>query len=161
MKLTRYTDYALRVLIHLAAEQDRLCSISEIAKTYGISQNHLMKVANDLVHAGYVSAVRGRKGGLRLALPPADINIGKVVRRTEEGFNLVDCESCYIAPACGLTGVVKEALAAFMSVLDRKTLADITTNKSALVQLLASPPVQGSPQSDDAPQIQAAEPRNT
>ena len=130
MKLTRYTDYALRVLMHLAARPERLCSIGEIARTYAISHNHLMKVVHDLGKSGYVSAVRGRNGGIRLARPAEEINVGAVVRHTEEGFDLVDCGSCVIAPACGLTGVLGKALAAFMDTLDGFTLADLVADRS-------------------------------
>lgn len=135
MRFTRYTDYAMRVLIYLGARPDELCSIPEIARAYGISQNHLMKVVNDLGHAGYISSVRGRFGGIRLARPPEEINIGAVVRQTEEGFDLVDCGACVIAPACGFTSVLDEALQAFMAVLDRHTLADLATRKTGLARL--------------------------
>lgn len=136
MRLTRYTDYALRTLIHLTAYNDRLCPIAEISRAYGISQNHLMKVANDLSRAGYVEAVRGRAGGLRLARPAREINVGEVVRHTEEGFDLVDCANCLIAPACGLTGAIGEALTAFLVVLDGYTLDDLANKKRALRRLL-------------------------
>lgn len=129
MRLTRYTDYAMRVLLYLAARPDRLCSISEIAGAYGISQNHLMKVVSDLVGAGYLDSVRGRSGGVRLARPPSEINIGAVVRHTEDGFDLVDCGSCVIAPACGLTGALAQALSAFMKVLDGYTLENLTSRR--------------------------------
>lgn len=135
MRFTRYTDYAMRVLIYLGARPDELCSIPEIAKAYGISQNHLMKVVNDLGHAGYISSVRGRFGGIRLAKRPEDINIGAVVRQTEDGFDLVDCGSCVIAPACGFTSVLNEAMGAFMAVLDRYTLADLATRKADIARL--------------------------
>jgi len=125
MRLTRYTDYAMRVLLYLGARQDRLCSIAEIAQAYDISQNHLMKVVSDLVGAGYVESIRGRSGGIRLAKAPTDINIGAVIRHTEDGFDLVDCGSCVIAPACGLTGALNQALAAFMKVLDGYTLENL------------------------------------
>ncbi len=125
MRLTRYTDYALRVLIYLGARPDKLCSISEISRGYDISQNHLMKVVNDLVNAGYLVSARGRFGGVRLARSPAEINIGAVIRHTEDGFDLVDCGDCVIAPACGLTGALRKALAAFLAVLDEYTLADL------------------------------------
>jgi Rrf2 family nitric oxide-sensitive transcriptional repressor len=138
MRLTRYTDYALRVLIHLTVVKGQLCSIAEIARTYGISQNHLMKVVNDLSRAGYVEAVRGRGGGLRLARAPEDIKVGEIVRHTEEGFGLTDCGSCAIAPACGLTGVLGEALSAFMAVLDRYTLADIARKRGELTRLISA-----------------------
>jgi len=132
MRLTRYTDYAMRVLIHLAARPGELCSIGEISRGYGISQNHLMKVVNDLARAGYIASSRGRTGGIRLGRPPEEINVGAVVRHTEEGFALVDCGSCMIAPACGLPGVLNQALAAFMGVLDRYSLADLAVRKAEL-----------------------------
>ena len=132
MKLTLFTDYAIRVLLYLAARPDRLCSIAEVARAYGISQNHLMKVANDLARGGYIQSVRGRSGGIRLGMAPEDINVGTVVRHTEEGLELVDCSSCVIAPACGMTGVLQEALSAFLAVLDRHSLADLTTRREDL-----------------------------
>jgi len=140
MRLTRYTDYAMRVLIYLGAQPDRVCSIAEIAQAYGVSRNHLMKVAHDLGKAGYVEGVRGRTGGIRLARPAAKINVGDVVRRTEPDFDLVECGSCVIAPACALTGVMDEALAAFMAVLDRYTLADMLVKQSKLMRLFKLPP---------------------
>jgi len=136
MKLTRYTDYALRVLMHLAARPDRLASIGEMARVYRISHNHLMKVVQDLRTAGYLDAVRGRTGGVRLAKPPTEINVGEVVRHTEGGFELVDCSSCLISPACGLTGALHEALAAFMAVLDGYTLADLVQGRGQALQAL-------------------------
>ena len=135
MRLTRHTDYAIRVLLYLGAQPEKVCSISEIARAYGISQNHLMKVAHNLGKAGYIEGVRGRSGGIRLAKPAAQINVGDVVRRTEEGFELVECGTCVIAPACGLTGALDEALAAFMAVLDRYTLADLLKKRSKLMRL--------------------------
>ena len=139
MKLTRYTDYALRVLMHLAARPERLSSIGEIARGYGISQNHLMKVVHDLRKAGFLDAVRGRSGGIRLARPASEINIGAVVRHTEEDFDLVECGACIIAPACGLTGVLGEALSAFMQTLDGYTLADIVENRAERLRGLFAP----------------------
>lgn len=135
MRLTRYTDFAMRVLIYLGTREDRLCSISEISRAYGVSQNHLMKVVQDLGRAGYVTSARGRLGGIRLARPPAEINIGAVIRHTEEGFDLVDCGGCLIAPACGLTGVLAEAIVAFLAVLDRHTLADVLAKRGELFRL--------------------------
>lgn len=140
MRLTRYTDYAMRVLLYLGAKPDRVCSITEISRAYGISQNHLMKVANDLGRAGYVASTRGRLGGIYLARPAAGINVGAVVRHTEDGFNLVDCGSCVIAPACGLTVALREALAAFMAVLDGYTLADLLARGSDISMLFGVPP---------------------
>lgn len=137
MRLTRYSDYAMRVLLYLGARPDRLCAIAEISRAYGISQNHLMKVVNDLVNAGYVASVRGRFGGIRLARPPDEINVGTVIRHTEDGFDLVDCGGCIIAPACGLTGALAEALAAFMAVLDSYTLEDLLAKRADFAALFA------------------------
>ena len=136
MKLTRYTDYALRVLMHLAAEPDRLSSIAVMARRYSVSRNHLMKVVHDLRKAGYLSAVRGRSGGVRLARPPAEIKVGEVIRHTEEGLALVDCASCMLAPACGLTGILADALRAFLAVLDSYTLADLTDGRAEAMRAL-------------------------
>jgi Rrf2 family nitric oxide-sensitive transcriptional repressor len=137
MRLTRYTDYALRVLLYLGARPERLCAISEMSRAYGISQNHLMKVVHDLGKAGFIRSARGRLGGIRLARPPADIIIGSVVRHTEEDFDLADCGACIIAPACGLTGVLHEALAAFMAVLDSYTLEDMLAKRVDMLSLFA------------------------
>ncbi|MBV1692116.1 Rrf2 family transcriptional regulator [Novosphingobium sp. G106] len=126
-RLTRYTDYALRVLIYLGARADGLSSIAEISRAYDISQNNLMKVVNDLVNAGYLASARGRFGGIKLARLAVEINVGAVVRHTEDGFDLVDCGECIIAPDCGMTGALRQALAAFLNVLDGYTLADLIT----------------------------------
>lgn len=147
MRLTRYTDYAMRVLLYLGRQPERHCPIAEIARAYGISQNHLMKVVNDLVNADYLESIRGRNGGVRLARPPAQINIGALIRHTEDDFDLVDCASCLIAPACGLNGVLGEALSAFLAVLDGYTLADVLARKGDFAHLLltAAAPVRNAP----------------
>jgi Rrf2 family nitric oxide-sensitive transcriptional repressor len=150
MRLTRYTDYALRVLLYLAARPDELCSIGEITRAYGVSQNHLMKVVNDLVGAGYLVSVRGRFGGVRLARPPEAINVGEVVRHMEGGFDLVDCGSCVIAPACGLTGALKQALAAFLATLDGYVLSDLITRPTDMVRLFEMRAARGTPALDEA-----------
>ena len=136
MKLTLFTDYSVRVLLYLGAHPGRLCSIAEVAQGYRISQNHLMKVVNQLARQGYVESVRGRSGGIRLGRAPEEINLGALVRETEDGFDLVDCGQCVVAPACGVTGVLNEALRAFFAVLDRHTLADMLTSRLKLRELL-------------------------
>lgn len=136
MRLTRYTDYSLRVLIHLALHQERLCSIGEISRTYEISHDHLSKVSNALARDGFVETVRGRTGGMRLAKPANEIRVGDVVRRTEEGFQLADCSGCALSPACGLTGVLAEAVRAMMAVFDAYTIADLLTDKDAMRRLI-------------------------
>ncbi len=139
MRLTRYTDYAMRVLLYLAARPQQQCSISEITRAYGVSQSHLMKVVNDLVNAGYLISARGRFGGIRLARDPREISVGAVVRHTEDGFELVDCVDCVIAPACGLTGALDEALAAFLAVLDGYSLHDLMARRYQMAALLGIP----------------------
>ncbi|HET9811746.1 MAG TPA: Rrf2 family transcriptional regulator [Sphingomicrobium sp.] len=139
MRLKSYTDYALRVLMHLAAQPDRLASIAEIARTYRISHNHLTKVVHDLRKQGYLDSVRGRSGGVRLGRPATEITVGEIVRHTEAGFDLVDCASCVIAPACSLTAALHEARGAFMAVLDRYSLADLVADRRrGLRELLAA-----------------------
>ncbi|KXS53083.1 MAG: DNA-binding transcriptional regulator (yjeB) [Marinobacter sp. T13-3] len=129
MHITRYTDYSLRVLIYLAAEGDRLATIQEIADSYQISKNHLMKVVHQLNKKGYIETVRGKNGGMRLHMAPEDINIGILIRETEQDLNIVECFSsknaCKITPVCGLKGMFNEALKAFLEVLDKYTLADV------------------------------------
>ena len=129
MHITRYTDYSLRVLIYLAAEGDRLTTIQEIADSYEISKNHLMKVVHQLNKKGYIETIRGKKGGMRLHMASEAINIGVLVRETEQDLNIVECFSsrngCKITPVCGLKSMFNEALNAFLSVLDQYTLADV------------------------------------
>lgn len=129
MRLTNFSDYALRVLMYAAAREERLITIEETAKVYGISRAHLMKVVNQLTRAGYLKAVRGRSGGLALAKRPHKIGLGDVVRATEPDFALVECfgvdNRCVITPRCRLRGALKEALTAFIATLDRYTLADL------------------------------------
>mgnify|MGYP001188077761 CR=1 FL=1 len=134
MHITRYTDYSLRVLIYLAAlEDDRLATIQEIADSYEISKNHLMKVVHQLNKKKYIETVRGKNGGMRLYRAPNDINIGALVRETEQHLDIVECFSgegaCTITPVCGLKNIFDEALQAFLHVLDKYTLADIVQSK--------------------------------
>jgi Rrf2 family nitric oxide-sensitive transcriptional repressor len=135
VRLTRYTDYSLRVLIHLALNDDRLCSIGEIARTYDLSHNHLMKVVNALANDGFVETVRGRAGGMRLARGADAITVGEVVRRTEEGFQLADCSGCALSPACGLTGVLAEGVRAMLTVFDAYTIASLLTDRETMRRL--------------------------
>ncbi|KOO52431.1 RrF2 family transcriptional regulator [Viridibacillus arvi] len=142
MRLTLYTDYSLRVLLYLGARNiEDLSTIKEISDAYGISKNHLMKVTHELGKLGYIETVRGRGGGIRLALKPKDIGIGKLVLQTEEDFYLVDCfnpESvgCIISPVCSLKGALNKALHAYIAVLDEYTLADFLHSKDELAALL-------------------------
>ena len=138
MRLTTFSDYTLRTLIYLALHPGRFVTIAEIAASYRISSNHLMKVAQHLASSGEVITLRGQHGGLRLARPAAEIGIGDVIRRTEPDMALVPCPHCVIQPGCKLPGVLDKALAAFMAVLDAHTIADLVTDPGALLPLLAS-----------------------
>lgn len=130
MRLTMYSDYALRVLMYAAAYPSRLVSTSEISDAWSISPNHLAKVVNRLGHTGYLEIRRGRNGGFTLARKPAEITVGEVVRATEADFRLAECfhppsNTCCLMPVCGLAGVLREAEKAFMKTLDSRTLEDI------------------------------------
>ncbi|ARP65600.1 Rrf2 family transcriptional regulator [Mesorhizobium sp. M7A.F.Ca.US.006.04.2.1] len=130
MRLTAFSDYALRMLMYAASAGDRLVTIEEAARTFNISKTHLNKVANTLTRSGYLKAIRGRSGGLVLGQRPEMIRIGDVVRLTEPDFALVECfatdgNQCVLTASCKLSGMFGEAIASFQSTLDRYTLADI------------------------------------
>lgn len=134
MHLTRFTDYSLRTLIFLAVRGEKLVSIAEIAHAYGISEHHLDKVVHHLGQVGLAETVRGRRGGIRLARPPEQIRVGEVVRLAEEHMSLIDCHGdgpCPIAGVCSLEGMLFEGLTAFLSVLDKYTLADVLRGRNA------------------------------
>jgi len=143
MRLSTYSDYAMRILIYLALQPDDLPTIAEIAEHYRISKNHLMKVVHQLGLGGYVETVRGRGGGLRLGMAPEKIGVGAVIRFAEQDLSIVECmghkNACRLTPACTLKGVVVEALQAFMAVLDEYTLADIVRQRRTLTALLGIP----------------------
>jgi Rrf2 family nitric oxide-sensitive transcriptional repressor len=129
MRLTNFSDYALRLLMYAAARDGRLVTIEETAGVYGISRAHLMKVASQLTRAGFLNATRGRSGGLALAKPAGRIRLGAVLRATEPDFDLVECfapgNQCRLTPRCRARGALQEALSAFLETLDRYTLADV------------------------------------
>ena len=149
MQLTLHADYSLRILIHLAAHPDRLVDAGELAQAYGVSRHHLVKVGSKLAHLGYVEAVRGRNGGLRLKKQPGLIVVGAVVRRVEPDFDIAECfdrgrNTCPIAPACGFKGALAEARDAFLRVLDGYTLADFARRRATLEGLWLSPTREGA-----------------
>lgn len=139
MRLTLYTDYALRILIYLGVNGERQSSTAEIARAYRISESHLTKVVHQLGRLGMIRTTRGRGGGLRLGQPPAEIRVGTVVRATEEDFTLAECFSgtaCVLTPICRLQRVFGEALNAFLTVLDQVTLADLIGGSAAEITRL-------------------------
>lgn len=143
MRLTVQTDYALRVLMHVAVHDGERPTIAQIAAAYGISRNHVMKVVHQLGLAGFLETRRGQGGGIRLARPAREIIVGDVVRRTEPDMALVTClepgnGSCAITPACVLRGALQRATDAFLAELDRVSLADLVANGAAIRALLAT-----------------------
>ncbi len=140
MRLTRYTDYSLRLLIYLGLRQGQLATIGEAARHFGISHNHLMKVARQLGAQGYIATIRGKGGGLRLSRDPASICLGQVIRDMETRFPMAECFApdgfCKIEPACRLKRILGQALDAFLRVLDACTLADLLQNRDQLANLL-------------------------
>jgi Rrf2 family transcriptional regulator, nitric oxide-sensitive transcriptional repressor len=143
MRLTQFSDYALRTVLYLGVHDSRLVPLAEVARAYGISYHHLVKVGALLVNLGVVESVRGRGGGLRLALSPAEVNVGWLVRRTEPDFHLVECfdretDTCPITPVCGLRHALLEAKKSFLETLDRYTLEHFLASpgrQKALIQL--------------------------
>lgn len=140
MNLTQYTDFSLRTLMFLATV-DRSSTIGEIAETFGISRNHLVKVVHHLAREGFIASSRGKSGGIALARSSRHIRIGDVVRAMEPRFRLAECfepetNRCPITPVCRLAGVLKEAERAFLAVLDQYTLYDVVRNRDALRQRL-------------------------
>ena len=140
MRLTRYTDFCFRVMIHVGLKGDALSTTREISDRYGISSNHLMKVVYDLNVHGFLETVRGKNGGIRLGRPPREINLGDLIRATEDDMALAECQSpdgqCRITSACVLHDALNEALRAFLAVLDRYTLADLLEPRENLGRLL-------------------------
>ena len=141
MELTKFSDYSLRLLIYLGLHPNRLVSINEVAQAYGISRNHLVKVVVHLAQLELLQTVRGKNGGLRLAKPPEQINIGVLVRQTETSLALLECfdpatNSCRISSCCALKGVMKQALQAFFQELDKHTLLELLGNHAQLRSLL-------------------------
>ncbi|WP_129688007.1 RrF2 family transcriptional regulator [Gottfriedia acidiceleris] len=142
MRLTNYSDYSLRVLIFLSSEpHEKLVNIKDIAEAYDISKNHLMKIIYNLGKMGYIETIRGRNGGIRLAKLPSELNIGEIIRKTEEDFNIVECfehgNTCVITPVCSLKHVFNKALEQFLQVLDQYTLDDIVKNNAMLKDYLS------------------------
>ena len=144
MRLTTFTDYCLRVLTYVGTKDQSVSTIDEIARHYAISHNHVMKVVFRLGQCGYLATTRGKGGGMRLAMDPAEISLGALIRKVETDMALVACfeagkTDCRIVSACVLRSVLHEALDAFLAVLDRYTLADLLVPKSDLARLLALP----------------------
>ena len=145
MQISKFSDYALRILIHLGVQGEGRLSVRQIADVHGLSFNHLAKVAQWLAAEGYVASTRGRGGGMRLARGPDEISIGGLLRKSEAGAALVEClrvdgGACVLSPACGLTPILMEAQEAFFAALDGKTLSDVLDRNRGLRALVTSLP---------------------
>lgn len=141
MQLTQFSDYAMRAVLYLGCRPEKLVSVDEISRAYGISRHHLVRVVQSLTELGVVTAQRGRGGGMRLAKAPSEINVGWLIRQTEPHFHLVECfdaesNTCPIAPACGLKGALERAQQAFLAVLDEYTLDQFVKRRDSLLPLL-------------------------
>lgn len=139
MQLTRYTDYAFRMLIYLSLQPDDVrVTINDIAEHFDIPRNHLIKVAHRLGQLGYVRAIRGKGGGVALGMPPGEIGLGDIVRNMETQLDIVNCDEplCPIQPQCKLRGILDEARNAFLEILDANTLADLRQRPTQLKALL-------------------------
>lgn len=149
MRLTLYTDYSLRVLLYLANKEDENVTITELADFYKISRNHLVKVVHNLGLKGYILTTRGRHGGIKLARGANAILVGEVVRSTEPDFDLLECfnpatDQCVITRACSLKGVLFNAQASFLGILDKYTLADIAKASRKVLRSFKSIPITRS-----------------
>jgi Rrf2 family transcriptional regulator, nitric oxide-sensitive transcriptional repressor len=153
MRLTTYTDYALRTLMYLAANRERLVTIQDIASAHDIAKNHLTKVVHQLGILGVVESLRGRNGGIKLGKAPDQINIGAVVRSTEPDFYMAECfdpgkNTCILSSACVLKGALHKATKAYLAVLDGVTLTDLMQTPAPRVGADASfksIPIQAPP----------------
>jgi len=136
MRLTDYTDYALRLLMHLGVHPGKIITVREIAAIHRISHNHLTKIAHQLGVLGILDTLRGRAGGIRLARPAEQIMLGAVIRMTEPDFQMVDCFSeadstCVLAGRCKLNRLLAEATDAYLNLLDKVPLSALLTMPGA------------------------------
>ncbi len=144
MRLTRHTDYALRILLQAAAQPGARLSIAAVAEAQGIARNHAMKLVNELANAGYLATTRGRGGGFTLGRPAEDIRVGDVVRLTETETQPADCPNCALRPGCGLIPVLAGASHAFFAHLDQFTLAQAAERTRLPAALLGKPQAESA-----------------
>jgi Rrf2 family nitric oxide-sensitive transcriptional repressor len=142
MKLTSYTNYALRSLQLAALKSPDLVRVDDVARIHNLSRPHIMKIVHELGKAGYLETVRGRGGGFRLGRPAGEIIVGDVIRITEGPLDVVECfnrekNTCPLIGVCILSKKIQEATAAFMAVLDDLTIADISANRGQLMDRIA------------------------
>ncbi|MCM8729790.1 RrF2 family transcriptional regulator [Hephaestia sp. GCM10023244] len=164
MRLTTFSDYALRLLMFAASNDGRLITIEETARRFAVSRGHLMKVANELTRAGFLKAVRGRSGGLMLGKPPETMKLSEVLAAVEPDFTLAECfgagNQCILTPHCRLRRALDEALGAFIGALEQYTIADLVLDSDMfglpLMERIgdeARSAETGQPESDQADHI--------
>lgn len=141
MRLTKQSNYAVRILMYCAANSDELSKVAIIAKVYDVSEYFLFKILQPLVDKGYVETVRGRSGGIRIAKPADTITLGEVIRAAEDKFVMAECfeddtTTCPLLSSCAFNAALSEALGAFFNVLDSYTIEDLVSNKSRVQELL-------------------------
>ncbi|MFN3712936.1 MAG: RrF2 family transcriptional regulator [Alcanivoracaceae bacterium] len=140
MRLTLHTDYGLRLLMHVALNQGQRCTIRDVSESFGISRNHLMKIASLLQQQGYLLATRGKGGGLALARHATLIHLGDLVCTLEPDMALAEClgeaNGCVVTSQCRLTGMLVEARQAFIDSLNHYTLEDICRPRQQALRLL-------------------------
>lgn len=148
MRLTKFSDYAIRVMLFAASRRGERATIEEAAHIYAISEAHLRKVVRELSRAGFLIGIKGRTGGFALSRDPSEIRIGDVLRATETDFGLLECQCadgdpCLVRSSCRLPPVAMRAVRAFLAEFDRITLSDVLTEPNALGMRRADGPVQG------------------
>jgi Rrf2 family nitric oxide-sensitive transcriptional repressor len=141
MKLTQYSDLGFRLMMYLAMRNGEIVTIQEVSDRFAISKNHLVKISHQLTKSGLIESVRGRNGGVRLALPQEEINLEMILRVTEDGFDLVECfdpehNQCVISDVCKLNSVFDDALEAFFGELRKVSLADLAKDNSQIESAL-------------------------
>ncbi|MFW2544290.1 RrF2 family transcriptional regulator [Primorskyibacter sp. 2E107] len=144
MRLSKFTDYSLRVCLYLGAHGGRRVSIAEIARAHGLSQSNLMKVVTQLVDGGFVKSTRGRSGGIELASPPRAITVGAIARYMEGDSAMVDCATCILHGKCGLVPALKRAKMAFYGYLEQISLADALAANPATLGILQDAAADGT-----------------
>ncbi|MFT5286927.1 MAG: Rrf2 family nitric oxide-sensitive transcriptional repressor [Planctomycetota bacterium] len=144
MRITKQTDYSLRILLYLASRPGQRVSSKQIAEAHNISLNHLHKIVSVLGELGFLQVFRGAYGGLELQQDLKTVSIGAVMRAIDDKSSLVECfneetNTCVISPACALKGALKQAQEAFYQSLDPLTLADVVKGgKAARLRALTS-----------------------
>lgn len=148
MRLTKQSNYAVRILMYCAASNEPLDKVAAIAEVYGVSEYFLFKILQPLVDKGYIETVRGRAGGIRLGKEPGDITLGEVIRAAEDKFIMAECfeedePTCPLVNACALNSALSEALGAFFQVLDSYTIGDLVANRLKIQEMLGIFAVDG------------------